>query len=320
MTTSAPVKNADFEDLVREADCIIFGLYPTVLLDWVKQYGQLIRPGTMVTDVSGVKRGVVEPVQAALPEGVEFIASHPMAGRETSGIAHSAEVNFAPANFIITPTEKNSQAGIDWCRDLAAELGFKRISVLTPAEHDHMIGYVSQLCHAIAVSLMCASDNSELANYTGDSFRDLTRIAHINDKMWAELFLWNKDNLISEIDMFESACRICGKSSSAMTARGWRKCSACPQSAGKRLTRNKKCCCLKRTAAFLFGSCRGGGLHPPASAGVNCADAEYGYMCRRFTISFFRALPRKMTRPRNVMTLMIRQMTHGRLWASSLPE
>ena len=77
--------------------------------------------------------------------------------------------------------------------------------VLSPAEHDHMIGYVSQLCHAIAVSLMCASDNTELAKYTGDSFRDLTRIAHINDKMWAELFLWNKDNLISEIDMFSDA-------------------------------------------------------------------------------------------------------------------
>ena len=167
-------KNKDFEDLVRQ-------------------------------DVSGVKRGVVEPVQAALPEGVEFIASHPMAGRETSGITHSAEVSFAPANFIITPTDKNTQAGIDWCRELAEELGFKRISILTPAEHDHMIGYVSQLCHAIAVSLMCASDNSELANYTGDSFRDLTRIARINDKMWAELFLWNKDNLISEIDMFDSA-------------------------------------------------------------------------------------------------------------------
>ena len=195
----------DFDALVTGADCIIFGLYPTVLLDWVKQYGQLIRPGTLLTDVSGVKRGVVEPVQAMLPDGVEFIASHPMAGRETSGITHSAEVNFAPANFIITPTDKNTQAGIDWCRDLAEALGFKRISVLTPAEHDHMIGYVSQLCHAIAVSLMCAADNSELANYTGDSFRDLTRIARINDKMWAELFLWNKDNLISEIDMFDSA-------------------------------------------------------------------------------------------------------------------
>ena len=199
-----------------------------------------------------------------------------MAGRETSGIAHSAEVNFAPANFIITPTEKNSQAGIDWCRDLAAELGFKRISVLTPAEHDHMIGYVSQLCHAIAVSLMCASDNSELANYTGDSFRDLTRIAHINDKMWAELFLWNKDNLISEIDMFESApAGYAGKSSSAMTARGWRKCSACPQSAGKRLTRNKNAAVSSGQQLFIWLVQR--------RSMVTCADAlrfRFSGLCR----------------------------------------
>ena len=198
-------KTENFEELVTQADYVIFGLYPTVLLDWVRQYGHLLRRGTLVTDVSGVKRGVVEPVQQALPEGVEFIASHPMAGRETSGIAHSAEVNFAPANFIITPTEKNTPQGIEWCRELSETLGFCRISVLSPAEHDHMIGYVSQLCHAIAVSLMCASDNTELARYTGDSFRDLTRIARINDKMWAELFLWNKDNLISEIDMFSDA-------------------------------------------------------------------------------------------------------------------
>ncbi|MEE0709776.1 MAG: prephenate dehydrogenase [Gemmiger sp.] len=198
-------KTEDFADLVTGADCVIFGLYPTVLLDWVREYGSLLRPGTLVTDVSGVKRGVVEPIQEMLPEGVEFIASHPMAGRETSGISHSAEVDFAPANFIITPTARNTPEGIAWCRSLAETLGFRRISQLSPAEHDHMIGYVSQLCHAIAVSLMCASDNSELACYTGDSFRDLTRIARINDKMWAELFLWNKDNLISEIDMFTNA-------------------------------------------------------------------------------------------------------------------
>ena len=165
-------RNENFDNLVQNADYIIFGLYPTVLLEWVKQYGHLVRPGTLVTDVSGVKRGVV---------------------------------NFAPANFIITPTEKNTPEAIEWCRTLARTLGFARISVLSPAEHDHMIGYVSQLCHAIAVSLMCASDNTELAKYTGDSFRDLTRIARINDKMWAELFLWNKDNLISEIDMFSDA-------------------------------------------------------------------------------------------------------------------
>ena len=144
-------------------------------------------------------------VQALCPAGVEFIASHPMAGRETSSVEHAAEVNFAPANFIITPTEKNTPAGIQWAKELAEVLGFKHICTLTVQEHDRMIGYVSQLCHAIAVSLMCANDNSSLCEYTGDSFRDLTRIARINDKMWAELFLWNKQNLISEIDQFDSA-------------------------------------------------------------------------------------------------------------------
>ena len=89
--------------------------------------------------------------------------------------------------------------------ELAEVLGFRHICTLTVQEHDKMIGYVSQLCHAIAVSLMCANDNSSLCEYTGDSFRDLTRIARINEKMWAELFLWNKENLISEIDQFDAA-------------------------------------------------------------------------------------------------------------------
>ncbi|MCI6072112.1 MAG: prephenate dehydrogenase, partial [Subdoligranulum sp.] len=198
-------KTHDFEDLVREADHIIFGLYPTALIEWFRTYGPLLKPGCIFTDVSGVKTGLVEPVQALCPAGVEFIASHPMAGRETSSVEHAAEVNFAPANFIITPTGKNTPEAIAWVRELAEVLGFKHICTLTVQEHDRMVGYVSQLCHAIAVSLMCASDNTELAKYTGDSFRDLTRIAHINDKMWAELFLWNKDNLISEIDMFSDA-------------------------------------------------------------------------------------------------------------------
>ena len=160
-------KTHDFEDLVSQADHIIFGLYPTALIDWFRTYGSLLKPGCIFTDVSGVKTGLVEPVQAMCPAGVEFIASHPMAGRETSSVEHAAEVSFAPA--------------------------------------DKMIGYVSQLCHAIAVSLMCANDNSSLCEYTGDSFRDLTRIARINEKMWAELFLWNKENLISEIDQFDAA-------------------------------------------------------------------------------------------------------------------
>ena len=191
-------KTHDFEDLVSQADHIIFGLYPTALIDWFKTYGHLIKPGCIFTDVSGVKTGLVEPVQAMCPEGVEFIASHPMAGRETSSVEHAAEV-------IITPTEKNTPEAVQWAKELAEVLGFRHICTLTVQEHDKMIGYVSQLCHAIAVSLMCANDNSSLCEYTGDSFRDLTRIARINEKMWAELFLWNKENLIAEIDQFDSA-------------------------------------------------------------------------------------------------------------------
>ena len=198
-------RNENFDDLVQNADYIIFGLYPTALLDWFGTYGHLLKPGCIFTDVSGVKTGLVEPVQAMCPAGVEFIASHPMAGRETSSVEHAAEVNFAPANFIITPTDKNTPEAIQWAKELAEVLGFHHICTLTVQEHDKMIGYVSQLCHAIAVSLMCANDNSSLCEYTGDSFRDLTRIARINDKMWAELFLWNKENLISEIDQFDSA-------------------------------------------------------------------------------------------------------------------
>lgn len=192
----------DFEPLVEKADRIVFALYPAAFVEWVRTYKHLFRPGLIFTDVSGVKQGVVEPIQAMLPEGVEFIASHPMAGREVSGVQNATDAMFAPANFIITPTDKNTPAGLAFARVLAETLGFAHICTLTPEAHDRMIGYVSQLTHAIAVSLMCASDNAHLAEYTGDSFRDLTRIARINETMWSELFLENREILTAEIDQF----------------------------------------------------------------------------------------------------------------------
>lgn len=193
---------AGFEPLLEQADYLVLSLYPTALLQWVKDYGARLRPGCICTDVCGVKDGLVQAVQALLPEGVEFIASHPMAGREVSGVQNAHLVDFAPANFLITPTPQNTPAGLAFARELAEALGFAHIHTLSVAEHDRMAGYVSQLTHAIAVSLMCAPDAASFAAYTGDSFRDLTRIARINDKMWAELFLWNRANLTEEIDGF----------------------------------------------------------------------------------------------------------------------
>lgn len=190
------------EELLKEADAIVLGLYPTIMVDWIKKYQPYFTPGIFITDVSGVKRAVVYDVQAVLREDVEFIAAHPMAGKETSGVQNSDNRIFLQANYIVTPTEKNTPEAIEFAEELGRTLRFDRITTLSPEEHDRMIGYLSQLTHAIAVSLMNANDSANLVAYTGDSFRDLTRIAKINETMWTELFFLNKDMLVPEIDAF----------------------------------------------------------------------------------------------------------------------
>jgi prephenate dehydrogenase len=195
-------KGSQDPSLVREADLTVIALYPRAFISWMEENGKLLKPGSLLTDVTGVKRAVIEKVNTLLPEGVEFLACHPMAGRESRGLAYADAGRFQNANFILVPTAQNSQKAQAFMRELAQTMGFGRISVLSPAEHDRMIGYVSQLTHVIAVSLMNASDNTDLAAYTGDSFRDLTRIANINEDLWPELFILNKDNLLREMDLF----------------------------------------------------------------------------------------------------------------------
>ena len=190
------------EELISESELIIFALYPTVFIDWIEKNQFLLSPGTLITDVTGVKSSVVKRVQGILREDVEFIAAHPMAGRERSGVEYSDPSVFIGANYIVTPTEKNTKEAIEICKELGFALGFSRISELSAQRHDEMIAFLSQLTHCIAVSLMNCNETPELEKYTGDSFRDLTRIAKINDKMWSELFILNKDALIKEMDSF----------------------------------------------------------------------------------------------------------------------
>lgn len=187
---------------VQRADYIILSLYPSAMVGWVQEYQQYFAPGVLLTDVSGVKRPVVPAIQAILREDAEFIGSHPMAGKEVSGVEHSDERIFHIANFIITPTQQNTQRALSFVHDLAEILQFHKIVTLSIEEHDEMIGFVSQLTHGIAVSLMNCCDDPDLKNYVGDSFRDLTRIANINETLWTELFFLNRDVLISQIDGF----------------------------------------------------------------------------------------------------------------------
>lgn len=190
--------------LIQQADLIIFALYPHVFVEWIKENQHLFRPGTLITDVTGVKGGIVTEVQSILREDVEFIAAHPMAGRESSGVEYSDDRVFHGANFIVTPTEKNTPEAIALCKELGQKLGFARISELSPEDHDEMIAFLSQLTHCIAVTLMTCNQSPSLEQYTGDSFRDLTRIAKINDVMWSELFMLNRDALLRQMDTFSA--------------------------------------------------------------------------------------------------------------------
>lgn len=191
------------EALISEADIIVFALYPHTFIQWIKDYGNLIKEGTVITDVTGVKGCIVYEIQSLLKPEVEFISAHPMAGREVSGVQNSDDSIFKDANYLVVPTDKNTFGAIELCKDLGEILGFARISVLNPEKHDEMIAFLSQLTHCIAVSLMCANDNPGLVLYTGDSFRDLTRIARINDEMWSELFLSNRDALLTEMEKYK---------------------------------------------------------------------------------------------------------------------
>ena len=190
------------EEMIRSADIIIFALYPATFIKWIEENGKLIKPGTLITDVTGVKGCIVEKIQSMLPPLVEFVSAHPMAGREVFGIRNSDESIFYGANYIVVTTTRNTDEGIEACKRIGEILGFGRISELSPDAHDEMIGFVSQLTHCIAVSLMNCYEHGHLERYTGDSFRDLTRIAKINENMWSELFIMNKEPLLRQMDLF----------------------------------------------------------------------------------------------------------------------
>ncbi|MBE6881767.1 MAG: prephenate dehydrogenase [Oscillospiraceae bacterium] len=189
-------------EVIGKAELIIFALYPKTFKNWIDKYQQFFKPGALLTDVTGVKSSVVYDIQNMLRPDVEFIAAHPMAGKEVYGVQNSDPKIFHGANYIVTPTEKNSKEAVEDCLELGRLMGFNHVSVLTPEKHDEMIGFVSQLTHCIAVSLMNCYDGEKLQDYTGDSFRDLTRIARINDEMWSELFLLNKETLLEQMDKF----------------------------------------------------------------------------------------------------------------------
>lgn len=186
------------------SDIVVIALYPKQVEGELGRIRHLLKEGAIVTDVAGIKSHFTDKIIALMPENTDFVFAHPMAGREKKGIDYADDAVFKGANFIITPSEKNKQSSIDAIERLAREMGFKNVMKLTPEQHDKIISFVSQLPHALAVALVNSDDRQfDTPRFVGDSYRDLTRIANINESLWSELFLGNKQNLLSSIKEFE---------------------------------------------------------------------------------------------------------------------
>ena len=190
------------KEFVQQFDIVIFGLYPKVFVEWLKEYQSYLKPNCIITDVTGIKTWLINEIEVFLRNDISFVAHHPMAGKEVYGVENSDKSMFLNANFIVTQTKSSTIESINVVKEIGRILNFKNIVELSKEEHDEMIGFLSQLTHCIAVSLMSCKDSKHLVQYTGDSFRDLTRIAKINENMWSELFLLNKDELLSQMDLF----------------------------------------------------------------------------------------------------------------------
>lgn len=191
------------KEIIKESDLIIISLYPRLVKNFIEENKNLFKEGSIITDATGIKGHFIDDILNILPSKVDFIFGHPMAGREKRGIDYASKEVFKGANYLITVTDRNKEENIKLLEKIIYEMGFKRIKRISPNYHDKMIAFTSQLPHAIAVALVNSDEEGrDTGSFIGDSYRELTRIANINEDLWSELFFGNKENLIESIDNF----------------------------------------------------------------------------------------------------------------------
>lgn len=189
--------------LLGQCHLVIIALYPALVPGFLAEHRDHFRENCLITDATGVKYRLSLKLEGLLRPDVDFVMGHPMAGREKMGLAFASAQVFQGANYILVPTPRNREENLRRVEALARALGFASVRRVDPQTHDQLIAYTSQLPHAMAVALMNSDrPGRETGRFIGDSYRDLTRIARINDKLWAELFLENKEALLEAMDRF----------------------------------------------------------------------------------------------------------------------
>lgn len=190
--------------VLKELDVVFLCLYPEDTIKFIRKNIIYFKRDAIIADAVGIKRKIANQLGMYKNDDVEFVFTHPIAGREKIGIKFSDEAIFHNANFVITPTDLNTDEGMNLIETLARQMGFKNVTRISPLEHDDIIAFTSQLTHAIAISLVNSDDsNYDTSLFIGDSYKDLTRIAMINEDLWSELFIQNKDFLTKRITSFE---------------------------------------------------------------------------------------------------------------------
>lgn len=191
---------------VRQADVVWLCLPPQAILDFLTAHRDDFKSGSVVTDVCGVKTAIVEGAKC-LPDTVDFIGCHPMAGKEVSGVANADKDLFRGAHFILTPNGGNDPAHIELLERMARYMGFRDVVRATPEEHDAIIAYTSQVMHVMAVAVCDDPDLFTCKGFEGGSFRDCTRVAALDVPLWTELFSLNAPALCQVIQTLEDNLR-----------------------------------------------------------------------------------------------------------------
>ncbi|MDR2631499.1 MAG: prephenate dehydrogenase, partial [Spirochaetaceae bacterium] len=193
------------ESMLKRCDLIFLCLSPATLLEFMEQQMGTFQPGTLITDVAGIKGKIVTAVEHTLRGDLDFIPGHPMAGSEKGGYGHAKSCDFHGKNYILTPLKRNKRENLEFLKGLIYRMGFGRITCTTAEEHDRKIAFTSQLCHVIAAALIDCEDDQEITRFGGGSFEDLTRIAMLNVPLWTEIFLENRNALLRRITQFEES-------------------------------------------------------------------------------------------------------------------
>ena len=186
---------------LSDIDFLIVALYPSATVDYILENANLIKKGCIVTDVVGVKGLMCKKLfPVAKEKGFVYIGGHPMAGVEFSGFDHSKDAMFKNASMILTPDIDVDIFILEKTAELFKSLGFSKIQISTPEEHDKMIALTSQLAHVLSSAYVKSPSALNHKGFSAGSFRDMTRVARLNEKLWTELFFDNRDNLLTEIN------------------------------------------------------------------------------------------------------------------------